>query len=128
MKWYLFFSNACDKGESEKFVEDNEEFVDTEFAAGSMVWAKMKGYPWWPAMVDFCPDTDEYYWLEAWSKVRIRIQLIVFSLCEVKVKSINVSVNVIGMFIFTTFREMMFTLKLVPNQHGIMLSSLIFRK
>ena len=52
---------------SEEFVEDSDEFVDAEYAAGSMVWAKMKGYPWWPAMVDFCPDTDEYYWLDSWN-------------------------------------------------------------
>ena len=61
-------NNACDKGVSEEFVEDSEEFVDTEYAAGSMVWAKMKGYPWWPALVDFCPDTDEYYWLDSWNE------------------------------------------------------------
>ena len=61
-------SNACHKGVSEQFVEGNEEFVDTEYAAGSMVWAKMKGYPWWPALVDFCPDTDEYYWLDSWNE------------------------------------------------------------
>ena len=61
-------SNSCGKGASEEFVEDNEEFVDTLYAPGSMVWAKMKGYPWWPAMVDFCPDTDEYYWLDSWNQ------------------------------------------------------------
>ena len=61
-------SNSCEKGASEEFVEGNEEFVDTQYAAGSMVWAKMKGYPWWPALVDFCPDTDEYYWLDSWNE------------------------------------------------------------
>ena len=60
--------NSCEKGASEEFVEGNEEFVDTQYAAGSMVWAKMKGYPWWPALVDFCPDTDEYYWLDSWNE------------------------------------------------------------
>ena len=60
--------NSCAKGASEEFVEGNEEFVDTQYAAGSMVWAKMKGYPWWPALVDFCPDTDEYYWLDSWNE------------------------------------------------------------
>lgn len=66
---FSFFSNSCEKGVSEEFVEDNGEFVDTQYAAGSMVWAKMKGYPWWPALVDFCPDTDEYYWLDSWSEM-----------------------------------------------------------
>ena len=58
--------NSCQKGVSEKFVENSEEFVDTQYVSGSMVWAKMVGYPWWPGMVDFCPDTDEYYWLDSW--------------------------------------------------------------
>ena len=34
-----------------------------------MVWAKMVGYPWWPGMIDFCPDTDEYYWLDVWDVI-----------------------------------------------------------
>jgi hypothetical protein len=45
-----------------------------------MVWAKLKGFPWWPGMVDYCPDSQvhhsvqypgifypllqEYYWIE----------------------------------------------------------------
>ena len=61
-------NNSCEKGASEEFVEGNEEFVDTKYASGSMVWAKMKGYPWWPALVDFCPDTDEFYWLDSWNE------------------------------------------------------------
>ena len=23
-----------------------------------MVWAKLKGFPWWPGMVDYCPDSQ----------------------------------------------------------------------
>lgn len=37
--------NSCQKGRSEKFVENSEEFVDTHYVSGSMVWAKMVGYP-----------------------------------------------------------------------------------
>jgi len=32
--------------------------------SGSVVWAKMEESPWWPGMVDFCPDSEEYYWME----------------------------------------------------------------
>ena len=51
-----------------------------QFTCGSMVWAKLKGFPWWPGMVDYCPDSQvtkyftvisilrqfpqEYYWIE----------------------------------------------------------------
>ena len=62
--------NACSKGKSERFVENSDEFIDTEYACGSMVWAKLKGYPWWPGMVDYCPDTDEYYWMDDWDKAK----------------------------------------------------------
>ena len=57
---------SCQAGTSEKYVENSEEFVSTQYVCGSMVWAKMKGFPWWPGLVDICPDTDEYYWLAAW--------------------------------------------------------------
>ena len=29
----------------------DEDMVEVQFTCGSMVWAKLKGYPWWPAMV-----------------------------------------------------------------------------
>ena len=84
--------NTCAKGRSEEWVEGSAEMVsspslpshpgaqvDTAYAAGSMVWAKVPGFPWWPGMVraglgelgsgvqvDFCPDTEEFYWLDAW--------------------------------------------------------------
>lgn len=59
--------NSCDKGNSEDWVEGSEKMVDTKYVAGSMVWAKIKGFPWWPGMVDYCPDTEEYYWLDQWN-------------------------------------------------------------
>ena len=29
---------------------------------GTVVWAKMIGYPWWPAILDNDPDYDSFYW------------------------------------------------------------------
>ena len=55
--------NRCSTREGEQ-VEEDEEFVNVKFTAGSLVWARVKGYPWWPAMVDYCPDSEEYYWIE----------------------------------------------------------------
>ena len=37
---------------------EEEETVDVEYTCGSMVWAKLKGFPPWPGMVDYCPDTQ----------------------------------------------------------------------
>ena len=60
-------------------VESDEEFVSVDFSCGSMVWIKYKGkqrftktlqerirfvllgFPWWPGMVDYCPDVQETY-------------------------------------------------------------------
>ena len=47
-----------------------EEEVAPGFTPGAMVWAKLRGRGWWPGMVDVCPDTGEYYWLEAWEDHR----------------------------------------------------------
>ena len=38
--------------------------VETMFTVGSLVWAKMNGFPAWPAMVDDDPDTGEFFWTE----------------------------------------------------------------
>ena len=29
-----------------------------------MVWAKLKGFPWWPGMIDYCPDSQARNFLE----------------------------------------------------------------
>jgi len=55
-------NSVCGEG-GHSFMSDSEA-VDVKFTCGSMVWAKMKGYPWWPGMVDYCPDSEEYYWIE----------------------------------------------------------------
>ena len=38
--------------------------VETRFTVGSLVWAKMAGWPAWPAMVDDDPDTGVFFWTE----------------------------------------------------------------
>ncbi|GFU77769.1 probable RNA-directed DNA polymerase from transposon BS [Trichonephila clavipes] len=37
------------------------DFADEEFTPGSIVWAKLGGYPSWPGMVEDCPDKQEYF-------------------------------------------------------------------
>eukprot|EP00057_Strongylocentrotus_purpuratus_P007604 XP_011662078.1 PREDICTED: zinc finger CW-type PWWP domain protein 1-like [Strongylocentrotus purpuratus] len=34
------------------------DFVHANFTEGSLVWAKMQGFPWWPAMIEEDPDSE----------------------------------------------------------------------
>ncbi|CAL8071141.1 unnamed protein product [Calicophoron daubneyi] len=43
--------NPCDVPQSPLLEEDEGDFIFTSFAVGSVVWAKIQGYPEWPAMV-----------------------------------------------------------------------------
>ena len=45
------------------FSADSDK-VDVKFSCGSLVWAKLKGFPWWPGMIDNCPDSDDYFWVD----------------------------------------------------------------
>jgi len=38
------------------------KFVENRFTVGSIVWARMEGWPAWPAMVDDDPETGEFFW------------------------------------------------------------------
>ncbi|CAH0555932.1 unnamed protein product [Brassicogethes aeneus] len=38
--------------------------IHSLYNAGSIVWARIDGFPWWPAMVDEDPDFKSYYWIE----------------------------------------------------------------
>lgn len=42
-------------------LDSQTEYVYTKFIPGSLVWAKMDGYPPWPSMIDFDPDNGSYY-------------------------------------------------------------------
>ncbi|GFS06030.1 zinc finger CW-type PWWP domain protein 1-like [Elysia marginata] len=50
--------NACDLPEVDF---DESEHICTDFTIGSLVWAKMDGYPWWPGMVEADPDFNIYF-------------------------------------------------------------------
>ena len=39
-------------------------FVDVAYTVGSVVMAKLDGWPWWPALVDDDPDTMQFFWTE----------------------------------------------------------------
>ncbi|XP_005107524.1 hepatoma-derived growth factor-related protein 2 isoform X2 [Aplysia californica] len=50
--------NSC---ESAEVKYDESEHIFTKFTPGSVVWAKMDGYPWWPAMIESDCDYDTYF-------------------------------------------------------------------
>lgn len=56
--------NNCDIPERKLSIYVEADLITNKFTAGSLVWAKVYTYPWWPAMVDDDPDTEQYYWIE----------------------------------------------------------------
>lgn len=55
--------NDCQCEEQKVSAEEEADMIYNQFTAGSLVWARVDGYPWWPAMVDDDPDLEQYYWL-----------------------------------------------------------------
>ncbi|GAB1608049.1 hypothetical protein Ahia01_001089000 [Argonauta hians] len=51
--------NDCALPEADTY--DEEEFIFTRYTEGSLVWARVEGYPWWPAMVEVDPDYMAYF-------------------------------------------------------------------
>lgn len=48
--------NSCDDPEAEFDPEtEHEDFIYTEYAEGSLVWARMGGYPWYEFKKAACP-------------------------------------------------------------------------
>ena len=55
---------SCEAPEQLWSTEASCRMVETRFSVGSLVWAKMAGWPAWPAMVDDDPDTGSFFWTE----------------------------------------------------------------
>lgn len=71
--------NKCSIPEIPIPIREIEDLVYGEYAAGSVVLARLGGWPWWPAMVDDCPDTEQYYWLDGFSDIPVSVfEFIVF--------------------------------------------------
>ncbi|CAH2073536.1 unnamed protein product, partial [Iphiclides podalirius] len=63
----------CSSPEVPIDLRDEEDLIHSRFTAGSIVWARLPGWPWWPAMVDDCPDTEQFYWLDGFTDIPVSL-------------------------------------------------------
>jgi hypothetical protein len=63
--------NSCAAPEKLPAPLEEEDLIHNIYTAGSVVWGRLDGYPWWPAMVDDDPDTEQYYWLNSFSDIPV---------------------------------------------------------
>jgi len=56
--------NECQSPEQLWSKNLNNNIVETRFTVGSLVWARMEGWPSWPGMIDDDPDTGSFFWTE----------------------------------------------------------------
>ncbi|CAB3242489.1 unnamed protein product [Arctia plantaginis] len=86
-KWYCSMNSdidfaSCSVAEAPLRLRDEEDLIHSEYTAGSLVWARLTGWPWWPAMVDDCPDTEQFYWLDGFSDIPTHYNVVFFDEME----------------------------------------------
>ncbi|KPJ06223.1 Zinc finger CW-type PWWP domain protein 1 [Papilio machaon] len=87
-KWYCKMNPDknlanCSDPEAPIQLHDEEDLIHSRFSAGSIVWVKLQGWPWWPAMVDDCPDTEQFYWLYGFSDIPTHYHVVFFDKLDV---------------------------------------------
>ncbi|XP_065304664.1 uncharacterized protein [Dermacentor albipictus] len=65
-KWFCSMNsdpkhNTC---EAEEDDQPDDDLLEAKYFVGSIVWARVNTYPWWPAMIDDDPDLGVYEWRE----------------------------------------------------------------
>ncbi|CAH8480153.1 unnamed protein product [Schistosoma turkestanicum] len=102
--------NPCEEPEDLSAVKHEDEFIFGHFSVGSVVWAKMQGYPDWPAMI-YYNNLGRYAEFDASSK-EITYYYVVFldpkcsTMSKVRAKRIHK---------FTAFNEM--DLSKIPKRY-----------
>ncbi|KAE8737523.1 hypothetical protein FOCC_FOCC017010 [Frankliniella occidentalis] len=61
--------NNCNAPEKRESLRVEEDMIFSEYSPGSLVWARLSGYPWWPAMVEDDPDLECFFWLNEFSDI-----------------------------------------------------------
>ncbi|CAG9585232.1 unnamed protein product [Danaus chrysippus] len=87
-KWFCRMNSdkslaSCSAPESPILLHDEEDLIHNEYSAGSLVLARIPGWPWWPAMVDDCPDTEQFYWLDGFSDIPTHYNVVFFDQYDV---------------------------------------------
>nr|AON96617.1 zinc finger CW-type PWWP domain protein 1-like protein [Bicyclus anynana] len=83
VKWYCRMNPdstfaSCSAPEYPIRMRDEEDLIHSEYNAGSLVMGRVEGWPWWPGMVDDCPDTEQYYWLDGFSDIPTHYNVVFF--------------------------------------------------
>ncbi|XP_062505537.1 zinc finger CW-type PWWP domain protein 1-like isoform X2 [Corticium candelabrum] len=65
-KWYCHMNtdleqNNCEKPQIEFDPDNLTENIETSFTRGSLVWAKLERFPWWPGIIDNDPDSNVFF-------------------------------------------------------------------
>ncbi|EDO40989.1 predicted protein [Nematostella vectensis] len=71
--------NSC-AASQEDFDSQDEDFdvIYSPFPTGAIVWAKLAGYPWWPAMMEDDPDYGYYYETDLDDRIPISYHVVFF--------------------------------------------------
>lgn len=64
---------SCDILEQPRSFAIESDLIENKYNAGSIVWAHVKDFPWWPGIVNDCPDTYTYYRLPKNSLIPVRL-------------------------------------------------------
>nr|XP_006824465.1 PREDICTED: enolase-phosphatase E1-like [Saccoglossus kowalevskii] len=72
--------NSCTKPQVKNTdeIDAEYEFVFTRYTIGSLVWAKMQGYPWWPGLLEEDPDTRSFYETDGVSRYPAKYHVVFF--------------------------------------------------
>ncbi|XP_012062807.1 PREDICTED: zinc finger CW-type PWWP domain protein 1-like [Atta cephalotes] len=81
--WYCKMNSnkaiaSCFVPEVPKMEAVEEDLIENKYNCGSLVWAHMHNYLWWPAIVDDCPENLRYYELKESSIIPVKYHVTFF--------------------------------------------------
>nr|XP_034176128.1 PWWP domain-containing protein2-like [Osmia lignaria] len=83
-KWFCEMNSdksiaSCNIPEQPISPADKSDLIENTYNAGSIVWAHISGFPWWPGIVNDNPDTFAYYELQKKSIKPVRYYVTFFN-------------------------------------------------